>query len=136
MKQDLIIYTDGGAKGNPGPAAVGVLIVNTIGLEIFRESKRIGNATNNTAEYLAVLEALDWVVKNFQEETKSIKFLLDSNLVVNQLNGKFKIKKGHLRDLSLKIKNLEKLLGIKITYNFIPREKNKIADFLVNQSFK
>lgn len=139
MTKNLIIYTDGGARGNPGPAAIGVYVVDSDGKEILRKSKQIGEATNNIAEYRAVIEALEWIKKNFQSTSKvsdlNFQFYLDSSLVVNQLNGIFKVKQKHLRELLLQIRGLEQEIGGKILYNFIPREKNKTADFLVNNSF-
>ena len=139
MTKNLIIYTDGGARGNPGPAAIGVYILDSEGKEILRKSKQIGEATNNIAEYRAVIEALEWIKKNFQSTSKvsdlNFQFYLDSSLVVNQLNGIFKVKQSHLRDLLLQVRKLEQEIRGKIFYSFIPREKNKTADFLVNNSF-
>jgi len=139
MTKNLIIYTDGGARGNPGPAAIGVYVVDHDGKEILRKSKQIGEATNNIAEYRAVIEALEWIKKNFQSTSKvsdlNFQFYLDSFLVVNQLNGIFKVRQNHLKDLLLQIRGLEQEIRGKIFYSFIPREKNKVADFLVNNSF-
>lgn len=142
MANNLIIYTDGGARGNPGPAAIGVFIVDDKGLEITRFGKTIGLATNNVAEYIAVISALEWIkqsqearIKNKELKIENIKFFLDSKLVVNQLNGIFKIKEAHLRELIIKIRQLERGVGVNIFYVHIPREKNKIADGLVNDSF-
>jgi len=136
MTEELLIYTDGGARGNPGPAAIGVYIINKEGKELARLSQRIGEATNNMAEYRAVIAALEWVKENFSKERiGKIKIFLDSDLLVNQLTGTFKIKKSHLRNLIIKVKQLEQELGRNIYYKYIPREKNKVADFLVNSSF-
>lgn len=133
----LIIFTDGGARGNPGPAAVGVVIKNDQGKIVEQFGKLIGETTNNIAEYTAVVEALSWVHNNLtieQLNNTTISFFLDSNLVVNQLNGLFKIKKSNLRNLMWSVRELEGKLGIKITYSYIPREKNYQADKLVNQA--
>lgn len=139
MIKKFIVYTDGGARGNPGPAAIGVYIVDSEGKEILRMSNQIGETTNNVAEYTAVIEALKWIKKNLSSIIKdtglNLQFYLDSSLVVNQLNGIFKVKQKHLRELLLQVKMLEQEVGGKILYNFVPREKNKIADFLVNNSF-
>ena len=102
----LKIYADGGARGNPGPAAIGYSIIQN-GQEIKAHGQCIGEATNNEAEYKAVLAALAWLEKNCQPSLYSIKVYLDSKLVVNQLNGLFKIKKARLRALVLKAKNIE-----------------------------
>jgi len=87
MIKKFIVYTDGGARGNPGPAAIGVYIVDSEGKEILRKSKQIGKATNNIAEYRAVIEALKWIKENFPPTLKindhNFQFYLDSSLVVN-----------------------------------------------------
>lgn len=134
MKSPVVIYTDGGSRGNPGPAAIGVYIADNSGKEIVKFGKTIGETTNNVAEYRAVIEALQWVKSSYQLSVTSCQVFLDSQLVVNQLNGVFKIKEQHLRDLIYKIKDLEKEIGVEISYQYIPREQNKIADSLVNQA--
>src|SRR4030042_3562404 len=132
----LDIFTDGGARGNPGPAAVGVVIKNQHGERLTGFGQFIGRATNNVAEYQAVIVALKWLIVH--QETisgcRQINFYLDSTLVVNQLNGRFKIKDLKLKNLIIKIKDLEKNISQKIFYKFIPRTKNHQADFLVNKT--
>lgn len=122
----LVIYTDGGARGNPGPAAIGVHI---IGVKDYKEY--IGEATNNQAEYKAVLLALK---KAKELGAKEIKFYLDSELVVKQLNGEYKIKDKDLSKLFVRAWNLM-LSFKKVYYFYVPREKNKQADKLVNEAF-
>lgn len=132
---NIIVHTDGGARGNPGPAGVGVVI--EIGGEITKFGKRIGETTNNVAEYQAVIEALEslkYQVSSITQDEIKIQFFLDSTLVVNQLNGIFKIKEPHLRTLLLEVKSLEQEVGGVIGYQYVPREQNKEADFLVNQA--
>lgn len=136
MKKNLFVFADGGARGNPGPAAVGFLIKDNRGKVLIRQGKYIGRATNNVAEYMAVVEALKWLQKNLIDLADSvdmIKFFLDSKLVVNQLNGLFKVKNKNLRNLVVIVRSLEQEVGGNIVYHFRPREKNKEADFLVNQ---
>lgn len=132
---NLIIHTDGGARGNPGPAAVGVVIEGN-GKTIAAFGKRIGEATNNVAEYTAVIEALMYLVNRGQGtgDRKTIDFYLDSTLVVNQLNGLFKIKHPQLRELLLKVRELEGNVGGVIRYHTVPREQNTKADALVNET--
>lgn len=130
MEKEFLVFTDGGAKGNPGPAAIGVVIKNNQGKILAQFGKDIGRATNNVAEYTAVIEALKWLKENYP--IAQCKFFLDSKLVVNQLNGLFKIKNSNLRNLIIKVRSLERALSGKIFYHFIPREKNRQADFLVN----
>lgn len=131
----ITIYTDGGARGNPGPAAIGVYIVNASGEVLAKFGQKIGQATNNAAEYQAVIAALDWIKKNQNFKSFQKKFFLDAKLLVNQLNGLFKIKESHLRDLIVKVRKLEQEIGGNVSYHFIAREKNKMADSLVNSSF-
>lgn len=133
---ELIVHTDGGARGNPGPAGIGVVIEKD-GKIIHEFGKTIREATNNVAEYTAVVEALNWLIQNESRITyhiSHITFYLDSQLVVNQLNGLWKIKNADLRNLMIKIRELEQQVGGVITYASIPREQNQRADFLVNQA--
>lgn len=130
----LTIHTDGGARGNPGPAAASFVVFDQTKKEIYKEGKYLGEATNNVAEYNGVIQALRWL-KNFTPESRPAKihFFLDSQLVVNQLNGKFKIKDSKLRLLIMEIHSLETEIGAAIIYCYVPREKNKEADLLLNQ---
>ena len=129
----LIIHTDGGARGNPGPAAVGVVIQTETKI-IAEFGKTIGETTNNVAEYTGIIEALEFIKSNLGSKHE-IQFYLDSTLVVNQLNGLFKIKDARLRELVMTIRFLEEEIGGKIMYSSIPREQNRRADLLVNQAF-
>jgi len=138
----LIIHTDGGARGNPGPAAVGVVIEEVSGAktkEIAAFGKPIGNSTNNVAEYTAVIEALIRL-KSLTPQSKNkndnlaVRFYLDSILVVNQLNGMFKVKDARLRELLSKVRILEQEVGGVIEYTSVPREQNIQADVLVNRA--
>lgn len=128
---ELYIYTDGGARGNPGPAAIGVVVKSGDGKTLGKWGRVIGETTNNTAEYQAVLSGLGWLIKQ-KVYTEIIRFHLDSQLVVRQLTGKFKIKQPHLRELFIKIKILEKKINSRIFYTEIPRRLNWEADRLVN----
>ena len=128
----IIIYTDGASRGNPGPASYGFLIKDSQGKIIFEEGEYLGITTNNFAEYSAVLNALEYVFKNFKKNPMEISFYMDSKLVVEQLSGRFKIKSLNLIPLILKIKQLEE--NLKVTYQHVRREFNKEADFLANQA--
>lgn len=137
--QKYFIHTDGGARGNPGEGAVGAVIKTEKGQMVLEISQRIGKTTNNIAEYTAVVAALEWFRDNatmtqFNNET-IFQFFLDSKLVVNQLNGLYKVKENHLRELIFKVRVLEQEIGGKIYYSLIPREKNWEADRLVNKAF-
>lgn len=131
-QNDYIIFTDGGSRGNPGEAAYGFAVYNHELKEIYREGKRIGLTTNNIAEYKGVIEALKWVENNLKETCAVIKIHLDSLLVVSQLNGLYKVKNENMRNYFFTVKELEKNIKGKISYIAVPREKNKIADRLVN----
>jgi len=123
------IYTDGGARGNPGPAGIGVVIWDGNNL-IGRYRKYIGRTTNNQAEYQAVIFGLEQAKKIGASE---IEVFLDSELVARQLNREYKVKDKDLAPLFVKVWNLS-LCFKKITFTHIPREDNKEADKLVNEA--
>jgi len=133
--EKLIIFTDGGARGNPGPAACGVVIKNEKEEIILETSRYIGNATNNQAEYEALILALQKAVEIFDKAENSVKNIecnLDSELVVKQLNREYKIKNEGLKPLFIKVSNLIPAFD-SVKFIHIPREKNKMADKLVNK---
>jgi len=132
----LIIYTDGGSRGNPGQAAIGAVICDENESPIKKYGEAIGEATNNEAEYQAVIFALKKIkalygkqkAKEFQLEIK-----IDSELVVRQLNHQYKILEQNIQTLFLKVWNVMLDFG-QIKFILIPREQNKEADYLVNQA--
>ena len=126
----LTIFSDGGARGNPGPAAVGVVIKNERGQVVSRVGKCIGETTNNQAEYQAVILAFE---KAHELGGTELSFNLDSELVVKQLNGEYKIKNQELAQQFLKIWNWRKKFKT-VDFNHIYREKNTEADALVNEA--
>lgn len=126
----LKVFTDGGSKGNPGPSSIGG-VGYIDGKKIFEFKKSIGIATNNDAEYRALIEAFLNVLK-LTPRPLNIEFFSDSRLMVNQVKGLFKIKNGRIREYILKIKGLEQEINLPITYNYVPREQNVEADLLVN----
>lgn len=127
------VHTDGGSRGNPGPAAIGVFIEGD-GQVLAKISKRLGNNTNNFAEYSAVIAALDFLLEHesFLEENTTINFFMDSQLIYSQISGLYKIKNAILRELLLKVREKESRIRTRIYYNFVNREENKMADKLVN----
>lgn len=134
---NLKIFTDGGSKGNPGPAAIGVVIYDASveGKELLKYREDIGVKTNNEAEYTAVIRALELVLEKFSPRNpQRIDFYADSQLLVRQLNGEYKIKTAHIRDLIFKIRVLESQLRIPIYFHHVMREKNMLADALVNDA--
>ena len=132
----LNVFTDGGARGNPGPAAVGVYVTNEKGKKIAGFGKAIGIATNNVAEYKAVISALDWIIENKKSLSKDAKihFFLDSKLVCSQIIGIFKVKNSDLRNLLFDVRNREAQINFPIYYKHIPREQNTKADEFVNSA--
>jgi len=122
------VFCDGGARGNPGPAAWG-FVIKKDGRTIKEDCGYIGIATNNFAEYTALVKALSYLRKNFEGE--SAKVYLDSKLAASQLSGEYKIKNLTIAKLVRQVRELEKGLG-SIVYTHIPREQNKEADKLVN----
>ena|SRR3989344_1571295 len=130
----LNVFTDGGARGNPGPSSIGVFIKDENNRKIAGFGKKIGFSTNNIAEYKAVIAALFWIIENKDKISSNteINFFLDSNLVCSQIIGLFKIKNSQLRDLLFQVRQMESEIDIPINYSYIPREKNKEADKYVN----
>ena len=129
MTSEMIkIFSDGGARGNPGPAGVGAVIYSDNGEVLAEVSEYLGIATNNQAEYKALIFAL----KRAKEMgAKKIMCYLDSELVVKQLNREYKVKNKDLAPLFLEVHNLS--INFKnISYHHIPREENKAADKLAN----
>ena len=134
--EKIIIYTDGGSRGNPGPAAIGAVIKDAGGRTFKSYGEAIGEATNNEAEYRAVIFALQkakalWGKKKTHD--LEIEFYMDSELVAKQLTGEYKIEEERLFPLFIKIWNL-KMDFDEISFKHIPREKNKEADRLVNEA--
>lgn len=129
----ITIFTDGGSRGNPGPAALGVYITDDKNQVLARIGKYLGETTNNIAEYSAIVEGLDWLIENKDKiKTEKAHFYMDSQLAYSQLVGLYKIKNAKIREMVFEIRSKEEKLDFPIIYNHVPREKNKNADFLVN----
>ncbi|EKD99865.1 MAG: Ribonuclease H [uncultured bacterium] len=131
----LQINTDGGSRNNPGPSAIGVYATST-GQEVFTISQYLGVATNNEAEYQAVIYALKYLKEN-EIFSPNITFVLDSELIVKQITGIYKVKQPHLQALKTQVLDLigqlnlsKQILDLKFVN--VLREKNKDADRLVN----
>lgn len=124
------IYTDGGARGNPGPAAAAAILLNEAGEEIAREAKYMGTATNNQAEYTAVLLGLE---KAEALSVKKVTVFMDSELVVKQLSGEYKVKNAELAKLFVRVWNLTRKFD-RVDFHHVRREYNQTADALVNQT--
>ncbi|MEW6026743.1 MAG: ribonuclease HI family protein [Planctomycetota bacterium] len=133
MKVKIDAYIDGASRGNPGPSAVGVFIRDAAGKDIIRKGEYIGETTNNVAEYTALIRALKYLNKILKTKPAEINVYSDSELLVNQLNGDYRIKSKNLIPLAIEVRKIMKAhSGIKL--NLIPREDNKIADKLANKA--
>lgn len=135
----IYLNTDGGSRGNPGPAAIGAIFFDENGEVLHRYKKFIGAGTNNDAEYQAILEALKIVSKSqwFKEcdsHNHEVVCRLDSQLVVEQLNGNYKIKQPHILSYVEQIKETITGQNLNVSFSHIPREQNKEADKLVNEA--
>jgi ribonuclease HI len=128
--EKLKLFTDGGARGNPGPAGIGAVILDEEGKVIAEISEYIGKTTNNQAEYKALIAGL---AKAKELGAEELEVFLDSELVVKQLNREYRVKDKDLAPLFLQVYNIS--LGFKkIIFKHIYREKNELADKLVNQA--
>lgn len=127
------VFTDGASRGNPGLASIGVVIKDEDENEILTHKKFLGEFTNNYAEYTALVESVK-LLQNLKIEFEQINFFCDSELVVKQINGQYKIKNKDLIKLSLEFRNQIKLLNKEFSIKHIPREQNKIADRLANEA--
>ncbi len=134
--ETIIIYTDGGARGNPGPAGIGVYVTDAKGTMVMEYAQAIGNSTNNFAEYQAVATGLQVIKQKFGKRTKDMQFelRLDSELVKKQLNAEYQIKEAGLVPLFIEIHNLRVSAFPHLTLTHVPRAQNKEADRLVNEA--
>ncbi|HSH31605.1 MAG TPA: ribonuclease HI family protein, partial [Candidatus Saccharimonadales bacterium] len=124
---ELVVFTDGGSRGNPGPSASGVVILTTVNEIVEAFGKYLGTTTNNVAEFTALKLALEAAAKY---QPKVVRCYMDSELLCKQLNGQYRVKNPGLLPIYLEIKKLAQ--GYKTTFEHVYREKNKLADRQVN----
>ena len=124
----ITAYFDGGARGNPGPAGYGVHIVDDQGTVLSEQHGSLGVATNNIAEYRGLIAALQWAVEH---DLKSFTVRGDSQLIVEQMRGNYKVKNEGLKPLYLQARMLVMQIG-DVRFEYVPREQNKNADRLSN----
>ena len=132
--EKFIIYTDGGSRGNPGPAAIGFVIQNSRGETVKAYGEAIGPATNNEAEYRAVaaaLKKLKALIGKEKAKQTSVEVRMDSELVMRQLNNEYKLEQEKLFPFFIKILNLKIDFG-NVAFRHVPREENRAADAEVN----
>ena len=125
-----LLFTDGGARGNPGPAAYGFVLEADDGTVLAAEGEAIGEATNNTAEYRGLIAGL---ARAAELAVPEVEVRSDSELLVKQMRGEYRVKNENLRALSLEAARLAREIG-KVTYVHVRREKNELADRLVNEA--
>lgn len=126
------VHVDGGAKGNPGPAGIGIVFTNLDGKTVLEEARYIGKATNNVAEYTALITALKILIDGGRREAY---FFSDSELMVNQMTGAYKVKNEGLMPLVREAQALRRKLD-RFQIAHVPREENKRADELVNLAIR
>lgn len=134
MKEKIVIYTDGGSKGNPGPSSIGVVIHYDGKVKEYGE--QIGETTNNVAEYTAVifaLKKLKHLIGKDKAGKSEVLIKSDSELLASQLNGEYKVKNEKIKELFIDVWNLKQDFG-DVQFVLVPREKNKAADRLVNEA--
>ena len=124
------LFTDGGSRGNPGPAAYGFVLEAEDGTVLAAHGERIGVATNNVAEYRALIAGLD---KAAELGAGEVEVVSDSELLVKQMRGEYRVKNEALRDLSIQASRLARAIG-DVTYTAVRREHNELADRLVNEA--
>ena len=131
----IIIYTDGGARGNPGPAGIGAVIADEKGKTLKEISEYLGVATNNFAEYEALIRAIEATHELFGGKLKdiAIEVRMDSELIVRQMQGLYKVKEPTLKTQFARVGQLIGTLS-NISFVHVPREKNAHADELVNEA--
>lgn len=124
----LIVYSDGGSRGNPGPGGAGAVIYRD-GVELEGAYLFLGDVTNNIAEYEAIILGVS-LAKKYMNAGEKVHFRLDSELATKQLKGEYKIKQPHLKELADRVK--EETAGLHVSFSHVRREQNKRADELAN----
>lgn len=134
---EFTLYADGGARGNPGPAGAGAVVFDSLGKRVVEVSDYLGVATNNIAEYEAVIRGLKALVEAYPSghfASASVAIKMDSKLVIEQLKGAYKVKHPNLVPRYLELKNILARHFPNITYEHVRREYNKDADELANRA--
>lgn len=129
----LFIHTDGGSRGNPGSAGFGLVVTNEQKQTIYEFAGYIGTKTNNEAEYAGLIAALTWSCDNQNRlKPESLTFVSDSQLLIRQVNGQYKVKSPHLKILHSQIQSLVQNLNCPVIFTNVLREDNTRADELAN----
>lgn len=132
----VTLYTDGGARGNPGPAGAGVVVVDEDGSVVKEVSEFLGTQTNNAAEYQAVILGLRTLKKLYGSAVRDmeVEVVLDSELIARQLSGEYQIKEATLFPHYIAVHNMQVKDFPRVTFTHVPRDKNKAADRLANEA--
>ena len=133
MDKSIKVFTDGTSRGNPGKAGIGIVIKDASDNVLTTFKEYIGEESNNRSEYKALIKSIN-IVKNLEQDFNIIHFLTDSELIVKQITGKYKVKNPKLIKLSLDFWRSINELKKKFKITHIPREKNKLADRLANEA--
>ena len=131
------LYADGGARGNPGPAGSGAVVFDASGKRVVEVADYIGETTNNVAEYEAIIRGLKALAAEFPDDhfhTNELLIRMDSKLVIEQMKGAYKVKHPNLVPRYMEAKNVIARHFGKVSYEHVPREKNKDADELANRA--
>ena len=129
------VYTDGGSRGNPGHSGYGLVIYDDNQKILFKESKYLGIKTNNEAEYSGLVGALTWLNKNQQSfDLSQINFYADSQLMIRQMQGLYKVKADNLKPLFQQAKEIINTISAPIYFKDVRRELNELADELANEA--
>ncbi len=126
----MIAYADGASRGNPGPSSLGIVLYDEAGGELHRSSRSVGHATNNQAEYRAAIAALEAALGAGARE---VELRMDSELVVRQLSGRYRVRNPRLIPLHKRILDLRSRFQ-RVTVRHVPREQNRVADRLANEA--
>lgn len=128
------VYSDGGARGNPGQSGSGFVVYGTGGKKIYEQANYWGIGTNNEAEYGGLVTGLEWILKNKKKKgIEEVDFYMDSELIIKQMKGEYKVKAANLKALFWKCQELIEKIG-KINFKHIMREDNGRADYLANMA--
>jgi ribonuclease HI len=130
---NLVAFIDGSCFGNPGESGCGIVLRTEDGILLEQAGKYLGHSTNNIAEYQGLLHCLDLALKH---RADSLTVYSDSQLLVNQINGSYRVKKPHLVELHVKVEDFIDRNKIRLTMHHIPREKNRDADRLARNAIR
>lgn len=132
---NINVYTDGGSRGNPGPSAFGLVVYDDQQQIIHKDSKYLGVKTNNEAEYAGLIAALEWIKNNqIKLNISKINFYSDSQLMVRQISGIYRVKASNLLPIFQEAKTLIGQINLSINFQDVRRELNELADQLANEA--